>query len=217
MTFIRSESKFFESTRTALGNAEAHPEIKAALAALGFDEAKFVEGWALYNKAKGIWETTKDEELETKLASNAYYKAYSKLETTFKRHRDLTRILCKKDPDKLIQLGVKGQFPSQYNEFFDLIKLFYTTINTNTDIQGKLSLIKLTPEVATVCLADLNTLLTLRLEFDKEMGESQATTVSKNVVLNELNDWMDDFDTLARVALYDTPQQLEILGILVKS
>ncbi len=171
----------------------------------------------MYNKAKGIWELNKKEESETRLASNDYYAIYSELEMTFKKHRDLTRIFCAKDPATLIQLGVKGNFPSQYNEFFDLVKLFYTTIISETAIQEKLKVLNLTPELAAACLTDLDTLLTHRLEFDKEMGESQAATVSKNAALNELSDWMDDFDTLARVALYDTPQQLEILGILVKS
>lgn len=217
MTFIRSESKFLERSRIALSNAESHPEIKLALAEFDVDEAKFAEGWAVYNKAKETWELNVKEESETRVASNTYSTAYSELEMTFKRHRDLTLILCKKDPDTLIQLGVKGVFPSKYNEFFDKTKLFYTTISTNTAIQAKLKVIKLTPEVATACLADLDTLLTHRSEFDKEMGESQAATVSKNAALHELSEWMDDFDILAKLAFYDTPQRLEILGVLVKS
>ncbi|MCZ4694671.1 hypothetical protein DWB61_06435 [Ancylomarina euxinus] len=213
----QSESKFLERTRTALTNAQTHPQIKAALAEYGIDESKFSEGWNLYDIAKGTWEFHKKEESETRVASNIYSKAYSKLEMTFKRHRDLSLILCKKDPDTLIQLGVKGRFPIKYNEFFDKLKLFYTSINTNQSVQEKLALIKLTPELATECLAELDTLLTHRSEFDKEMGESQATTVSKNADLHALSEWMDDFDTLAKIALYDTPQQLEVLGILVKS
>jgi hypothetical protein len=217
MTFIRSESKFLERTRIALSNAESHPEIKLALEEFGVGEAKYTEGWAVFNKAKRTWELNTKEESETKVVSNTYHTAYNELESTFRRHRDLTRILCTNDPDTLIQLGVKGHLPSVYNEFFDMTKLFYTTIKTNTAIQAKLELIKLTPRVAKACLADLDTLLTHRSEFDKEMGESQAATVSKNAALNELSDWMDDFDILAKLALYDTPQQLEVLGVLVKS
>lgn len=217
MKFSGSESKFLERSRIALSNAELHPDIKVALIPFGVDEAKFAEGWGVYNKAKSIWELNTKEEAETSVASNAYNNVYSELEAKFKRHRDLTRILCTKDPDTQIKLGVTGYFPSKYNEFFDKVKLFYTTLAGDTVIQTKLELIKLTPEIAATCLAELNTLLTLRSEFDKEMGESQAATVSKNVALNELNDWMDDFDILAKLALYDTPQRLEVLGLLVKS
>lgn len=217
MKFSGSESKFLERSRIALSNAESQPEIKAALIPFGVDDAKLAEGWTVYNKAKGIWELNAKEEAETSVASNTYSTMYSELEAKFKRHRDLTRILCTKDPDTQIRLGVTGYFPSKYNEFFDKVKLFYTTLAGDAGIQTKLELIKLTPEIATACLADLDTLLTLRSEFDKEMGESQAVTVSKNAALNELCDWMDDFYILAKLAFYDTPQQLEVLGILVKS
>ena len=88
---------------------------------------------------------------------------------------------------------------------------------SETVSQEKLALIKLTPELATECLAELDTLLSHRSEFDKEMGESQSTTVTKNADLHELSEWMDDFDILSKIALYDTPQQLEVLGVLVKS
>lgn len=217
MTSIRSESKFLERVRIALTNAESHPEIKAALAEFGVNDAKFTEGWQVYQLAKDAWEFNKKEESETRLVSNSYHTVYGELEMKFKKHRDLTQILCKKDPDTLIQLGVKGRFPSKYNEFFDKIKLFYTSINTNTAIQAKLAILKLTPEIAAACLADLDSLLKLRADFDREMGESQAATVSKNAALHNLSEWMDDFDTLAKIALYDTPQRLEVLGVLVKS
>lgn len=217
MNSSRSESKILERIRIALTNAESHAEIKAVLAEYGIDEPKFTEGWQKYHVAKSTWELNLKEESETRLASNSYHTTYAALEMKFKRHRDLTQILCKKDPDTLIQLGIKGRFPSKYNEFFDKTKLFYSSLSTDTVIQAKLAILKLTPELAISCLAELDILLKLRADFDREMGESQAATVSKNASLHELIDWMDDFDTLAKIAFYDTPQRLEILGIFVKS
>ena len=214
---MKSESKFLERSRIALTNAESNPEIKTALATMGFDEAKYAEGWQVYNNAKERWELNKQEQTETRVVANSYHAAYSGLEMKFKRHRDLALILFKKDPDALLQLGVKGRFPTRYNDFFDKCKLFYTVINSNTEMQPRLSLIKLTPELATSCLAELDTLLAHRAEFDREMGESQVSTVSKNAALYELSEWMDEFDILSRIALYDTPQHLEVLGMLVRS
>ncbi|WP_372644386.1 hypothetical protein [Ancylomarina sp.] len=213
----QSESKFLERIRIALTNAESHAEIKAALTEYGIDEAKFAQGWELYNLGKYSWELNKQEESETRLVSNSYHAAYGKLEMKFKRHRDLSLILCKKDPDTLIQLGVKGRFPTKYNEFFDKVKLFYTIASTETVVQDKLAFIKLSPEIAATCLGELEEVLALRANFDKEMGESQVATVSKNAALHNLSEWMDEFDTIAKIALYDTPQHLEVLGVLVKS
>jgi hypothetical protein len=208
-----SESKFLENSRITLTNAESSSEIKAIIADLGYDEAKIAEGWQIYHTAKSAWEQNKKESTETRLASNAYHAKFSALQLTFKRHRDLSLILCKNDPDILIQLGVQGRFPTKYNEFFDKVKLFYTEAKDNASVQQKLAIIKITPEVATNSLSELDELLKLRADFDREMGESQTATVSKNQALSELIQWIDNFEIILKVALYDQPQHMEILGI----
>jgi hypothetical protein len=53
--------------------------------------------------------------------------------------------------------------------------------------------------------------------FYWELGEYQDTTKSKNAALFELKEWMDDFVGIAKIALYDKPQLLEVLGIFVRS
>ncbi len=210
-----SESKFFEASRTALGNAESNLDIKTALADCGIDQAKIADGWKIYNNAKAVWEQNHIENTKTRIASNAYHTFYEMLRLKFRRHRELTLILCNKNQNILIQLGVKGRFPKKYNEFFDKLKLFYTEAKNNEAIRAKLAIIKLTPEVATDCLNELDHLLKLRADFDMEMGESQVQTERKNNALLELKEWMDNFHTILKVALYDHPQRMEILGIQV--
>lgn len=214
---IEPESKFLERSRVALTNAGSHAEIKPLLASFGMDETKTTEGWSLYEKAKTSWENKQKEDVETKLASNAYHQAYEELEALFKRHRDQAQIFFKKRPDFLILLGVKGPFPTRYNVFFDKTKEFYTAIQAHAEIQEKLTLCQITPEVVTDCLAKHQALLSLRAEYEKEAGESQASTQSKNADLIGLKEWMDNFDTLAKIALYDKSQLLEVLGIFVRS
>lgn len=50
----------------------------------------------------------------------------------------------------------------------------------------------------------------------KEMGEAQKATGVKNEAVDALKDWMSDFISVSRIALEDSPQELEILGIVVK-
>lgn len=47
--------------------------------------------------------------------------------------------------------------------------------------------------------------------------ESQQATQSKKAALLQLKAWMDKFDATAKIALYDKPQLLEVLGIFVRS
>ncbi len=45
----------------------------------------------------------------------------------------------------------------------------------------------------------------------------QLTTQQRNVALKQLQRWVRGYRSIARVALEDQPQLLEVLGILVKA
>ena len=212
-----SESKFIERSRVALTNAEEHKKIKSALAEYDYNKAKIAEGWQFYNEGAAALKLVKDEKNESKIASLSYRKAYDALLPLYKRHRDLSLIYFKKNPEILIRLGVQGDFPSSYTGFFEKSKIFYTSIKDNADIQAEVLKIKISLKIVNDCLSKQKILLKERANYDKEIGESQDATMIKNTALLELKNWMDDFDRYAKVALYDTPQLLEVLGIFVRS
>ncbi len=213
----KSESKFMERARTALANASNHPEIKTALADYGMDDKKLAEGNKLYTNTKNVWEMNKKEDTESSVALNSYKGKYNEFSSLFKRHRNQTLIYFKKQPDILITLGVKGRFPAKYNDFFDKVGQFYKGIKNNAAIQTQMDLIKVTSSIVNKCLTLLKDLLAERSNYDKELSESQDATKSKDAALLELKEWMEDFDAIAKVALYDNPQLLESLGIFVRS
>ena len=95
--------------------------------------------------------------------------------------------------------------------------MFYQNIKSNIEIQDKMQLIKITPKLVDECLTKLQDLMAKRANYDKEFGESQEITKSKDTALLELLEWMEDFDAVAKVALFDQPQLLEVLGIFVRS
>jgi len=214
---VTTESKFLERARVALTNAVSDEEIRTALADYGMDEVKIAEGRQVYENTKSIWQQNQREEAESKIASSTYKDHYEEMRSTFKRHRDITLIFFKKNPEVLVKLGVKGRFPSRYTEFFDAVNLFYSTIKADQAIQQQMDRIKLTASVVDDCIARYENLLADRANYEKELGESQDTTKSKDAALLALKEWMEDFDAVAKVALYDKPQLLEALGIFVRS
>ncbi|MCU4156717.1 hypothetical protein J1N10_12075 [Carboxylicivirga sp. A043] len=214
---FKSESKFLEKSRTAITNAESNPLIKAALADYGLGEEQMVHGRQLYNSTQNMWDTNIKEDAESTEASLAYSTTYNKLQTLFKVHRDKTLIFFKLKPELLAKLGVKGSFPRKYNDFFDKVRQYYTTIKSDAAIQAELDKIKVTADIVDECLVLLEELLAKRSHFDKELAESQDMTKSKNAALLALKEWMDEFYIIAKVALYDQPQLLEALGVFVRS
>lgn len=212
-----TESQFLERTRTALTNSETNNEIKTALADYGMTSEKIVEGKKVYENTKDVFEHSENEKAETEIASGVYKKSFSELEVFFKRHRKQTSIFFKKNPEILVTLGVKGRLPSTYSGFFEKVSQFYGGIKKNPAIQTEMKKIKITSPVVAEGLKMLDNLLANRAEFDREMGESQDATKSKNAAFEQLEEWMDDFDSIAKVALFDRPQLLEALGIFVRS
>ncbi|MEM0941615.1 MAG: hypothetical protein AAF600_19240 [Bacteroidota bacterium] len=49
------------------------------------------------------------------------------------------------------------------------------------------------------------------------MGEAQQFTVTRDEALDHLDEWMAEFKELAKIALEDQPQLLEVLGILQRN
>lgn len=68
-----------------------------------------------------------------------------------------------------------------------------------------------------MCLSKFDELLSARANYDKELGESQDATDVKNAAMTQMDEWKEDFDAIANIALYDKPQLLEVLGIFVRN
>lgn len=51
----------------------------------------------------------------------------------------------------------------------------------------------------------------------QKTGDAQLATQRRNAVLKQLQQWVRGYRSIARVALEDQPQLLEVLGILVKA
>ena len=47
----------------------------------------------------------------------------------------------------------------------------------------------------------------------KEMGEAQAATKERDAALDDLDQWLSDFNTVAKIALKNHDQWIEKLGL----
>lgn len=212
-----TESEFIERTRIALTNAETHVEIKPLIGIFGMDESKIAEGWTIFNSFLALKETQEQEGIEKKTSSDLYSTEFSDFISVLKKHRDQCLIFFKKHPEFLVKLGVKGSFPTKNDDILDFAKHFYKSIKKHAEIQEKLSLCMITPEIVEAQLTKLETVKQLRADYYKESGEAQDATVNKKLAYFEIKDWMEDFDIIAKSALYAKPQLLEVLGIFVRS
>lgn len=213
----KNDAKTIERSRIALSSYKTNPEINLGLSDYGYDETTVDGGWQLHAKADTAFKANQTETIETNLVSEDYKKAYKKRASVFKKHRNMASIFFKRSPEVLMELNVKGRFPSNYIAFFNAHELFYSAIKNNADIQAQFDRIKITAPVIGDCEAELAILKNKRADYDREFGESQAATQEKNESIEELREWMEDFDAMAKIALWNQPQLLESLGIFVRN
>ncbi|KAB8141732.1 hypothetical protein F8S13_18500 [Chloroflexia bacterium SDU3-3] len=51
----------------------------------------------------------------------------------------------------------------------------------------------------------------------KESTQAENAAKARDAAIDELDDWVEDFIKIARLALADNPQLLEALGVAVRS
>lgn len=212
-----SEKDLIEFAESSIPTAQSHPIISSRLAHFGYSNEKLEEGITFCVNFKQSIKSKNDEEVETKISSLRYNKAYDAAVAKFKNHRNKSLLLYKRDPVALIKLNIEGEFPVNYYDFDTMASHFYQTLLNEEAMGQKAVLIDLTAEELTVCCSDLEELKQLRRDYEKEMGETEQATENKNQCLQALKDWLNEYIDMARLAFYDDPQMVEVIGIYAKS
>jgi len=216
-TSYKTDAEILDQYNTALTNAENQPEIAAAKTEFDYGPEKITEGRQILDATQNAYNFNKQEDDET-IDARIYYKARKKaLYQTFKRDRKKARIAFRNDVVTLSQLGVIKSIPHSYVSWVDTMKFFYNIVVNNENIAAKLARLKLSADVATATLSDIDAMESARKLYYQETGESQEATQAKDAAFVKIDEWMTDFFDVAQIALEDKPQLLEALGVLVRS
>lgn len=212
-----TEAGTLELYRVALENVQEQPEIASVMADLGYDSALITEGKQLLEQTRNIFDFNKTEDDETSVAYADFSNRKKDLETIYSLHRKKAKVVFRKDPVTLKQLALDGSLQKSYVKWIETVKKFYSVATTNTEIQGKLARLKVTPEDITATNTKVTELEKARAEYLREKGESQDATKAKDAAFAKIDDWMSEFYAVAKIGLEEKPQLLEALGKIVKS
>ncbi|WP_243347455.1 hypothetical protein [Parabacteroides sp. FAFU027] len=212
----KSETEILEQYRVSLENADAQPEIKAELEEFGYDQVKIGEGKQIYSATRKAYDDNKREDDESTQASSIFKAEKEKLDTNYSLLRKKAKVVFSKDTDASSKLSIDSAMPKAYISWIETIRKFYTTLNEDAALLQKISRLKVTAEDVAAGLAQIAVVEKARAEFLRESGESQAATDTKDAAFAQLDEWMGEFYAVARIALEDKPQLLEVLGKIVR-
>ena len=213
----KNEAKFLEQCRVTLENAINQPEILRLMSAVGYGLEVIEEGKAEWMDARQAYDANQREGNESSAAAHSFRTKRKELNGFFRRDRNLAKVVFKYDGVTAARLGIAESVPRPYVRWIETVKKFYTNSLADTLVQSQLLRLEITADRLSEGAARVKALEEARSLYMKEEGESQDATKLKDAAIEKLEEWMQDFYAVAKVALRGRPQLMEALGKLVRS
>lgn len=213
----KTELEIVEQFRISLENATTQPEIAARMSDYGYDAQKIGEGSKLHSLTVAAFGTQVMESDEAKMARAVLDSRFDEMVEKFRFDRKKAKAVFEKNAAIMNVLGLSASVPGTYLPCVQAMKMFYTKMSGDKSLQEQVLRLKLTEADIAAGLAGVAAVEDARAKYLTEIGESQDATKQKDAALASLETWMDEFYTVARIALHDKPQLLEALGLFVRS
>ena len=204
---------FFTRAALILDNAQEHAEISAALNTYGYNEAAIQEGRDLLNVARNLYDSQIKEYGEQHAATKAFHTAFTQADKTYNAHRRLAKIVFKNDPQRQTDLRLNQRKPYAFNAWYQQARHFYAALLSDEEAQTKLARFNVTVEDIQAAQAQVEQTQTLKNAQEQEKGEAQQATQQRDAAIAALDEWLADFQVVAKIALQDKKQLLESLDM----
>ena len=205
------------SSQVALANTMGNDAIKAPLSAFGYDEAKMLEGKALFEDAATKHDQQKKEYGEQYAATDEFEAAMNSANKDYMIHLKIARVALRGLRGAAEALQLEDRRKKTYTGWMKQAGIFYTNALADEAIKAALGKFGIDEAKMTAGKAAVQDVADKQAAQFKEKGEAQATTVARDEALEDLLDWMGDFVAIARIALENEPQLLKMLGIVEPS
>ena len=209
----RSIANRLESARLALTNAMAETELRSALAPFGYDEARLQQGKGHYESALAVWQSQQQKQSRRRAAVAAYDRADAAASRAYVRGVKLCRTLYRDDSVTYRTLGLAGSRRRSFASKVAQMRLFYSAALGSPEILSILAGYGFTESQLQTDFALVAALESARSQREVESGEVLGATRNRQQALSILDRWMGDFAAIAHLALEETPQRLEMLGL----
>jgi hypothetical protein len=202
--------------QNGLSGAKNHPEISKMLSQYGYDGDKIAEGQAKLDLVKELIDNHVnlygDQYGATDLTSKTQEKAYADYMIMVK----VIRVAFKGDVNALKSYLATGRRSRSISGWLREAMVLYNNLLKNPqhlEILKKYGIDEDRIKEGAQQVKEISNLYSNQLE---KKGDAQQATVERDKAFDEITNWYSDFRAIARIALYEKPQLLEVLGIVKK-
>ncbi len=212
-----SETQLIQNYGVLFKNAKFESVLAGELAEYGYNAATIEQGEALYNNLVQKYDTNKAETAQETTAYAVFSNAFETTLSTYKTDRKKAKIVFKNQPDVLKNLQLNKSLIERNATMIDAMRLFYEMLQNNAEWVNALQRLKITTDHVNQQLANVTNVQTVYATYVQEKGESQQATQDKNKAFDEVNKWVSEFYSVAKIALEDQSQLLESIAKWVRS
>ncbi len=200
-----------------INNSLSDAKVLNAVSAMGYTETKLNEGAALLAETTALVETQKKEYGEVDEAQSVFETERSAANKTYMEVLSICRVAFKNDVRAATTLELNGRRARTISGWLKQTTGFYRALLENEEWKAALAVYGQSEEKLATQLAAIEQVAKTSEAVKKEKGDAQNATQERDEKLEELAEWVSDYEVIARIALADKPQLLEKLGIVVKN
>lgn len=203
--------------KTMLENTLADPAIKTAMAAYGYDDAKLQTGKDLYDETFELELAQKRELGEKVAATTELYNLWAEVDEQYMKTLKVARIVLKDHYRADQSAMLYGARKESFNGWQKQAVSFYANILQDPQLVGIMAGYGYPEDRLQQEYELVKQVIDKELHQKREKGQSEQATRHRDQKLDQLAVYISEMRGIAKVALADTPDYLEKLGILARS
>ncbi len=203
--------------RIVIDNSLGNQDILDAVTLFGYDQPRLQAALALYNEVIDLVAAQRKEYGQQYEATNTLQSAWDTADAAYKRTLKISRLVFEGNAEARNALGLNGRRKISIGGWIEQTMFFYKALLETPAFIAAMTpysydQVKLSAENALV-----QAVIDAKSQQNTERGQAQEATKIRDAKMDELDQWISAYKTVAEVALDETPQKLEQLGWVVPS
>lgn len=210
-------AEFLYQCRLRIKNSIEDQSIQSAVAPMGYTTERLETGDVLLDESEQLCDSFEKEHGEVAQAFANRNKEQEKADKTYRIHLAIAVIVFKNNNAAQAALLLAGRRASTLSGWIRQCNSFYNNLLSNPEWLAQMSTYNIDEEALKAAKQLVANVANFADVIMREKGEAQNATKLRDAKLELLAEWVNDYESIARLALADQPQLLEKLGIVVKS
>jgi hypothetical protein len=206
-------SQLFADAQCCIDNASAHPEIQKKMNQHGFTPKRILEGSAILDTAKSLQFDKQQKYGEKDQVTSQVKTDMLQARQNMEDHVAIVKFAFRKDPSTLKLFNVP-RISRKVEAWLLQASDFYRVAATHSNTLAPHGL---GAEEISQSAAMVEALSNARNQRMMKKGDAEEATRQRDTSVKALKAWLRDFRAIAKVALRDSPQLMEALGMVVKA